>query len=111
RLIRALGAVVPPPPPAPYAAPVHAHVVADNVIAGEAARVALAGLPALPQTRSITVTTAVQAAAEQAAIGGPVILKVESDAVAHKSEAGFVSAALEGPTVAPGFAALDAARI
>jgi succinyl-CoA synthetase beta subunit len=64
---------------------------------------ALLAAAGLPVTQEVLATTRDEAAAAFAAIGGPVVLKVASDAIPHKSDHGLVELGIAS------LAALDAA--
>ena len=78
---------LPAPPPAP-ANPAHPVDERQSL-----AHLAAHGVPVIPQ---LVATSAAEAAAHAATIGGPVVLKVLSPDIAHKTEAGGVALNLEG---------------
>jgi len=79
-------------------------------ISGAAARHRLEHLGHLPQVPSHPVTNAGEARTIQQLLGGKVVLKVESDAHAHKSDFGLVAGPLAPHELEAAFAGLDAAR-
>jgi acyl-CoA synthetase (NDP forming) len=91
RLVRALSVVAPEADPAPPVQTKHT-ASARKVISGAAARAALKNLPHVP---SIVVADAAAARKAMADLHADrVILKVESERIAHKTELGLVSSPL-----------------
>lgn len=74
-----------------------------RIIAGEAARQALSGLPNLHLVETHRVESAEAATRRQAALGRKVFLKVESEQHAHKSELGLVLGPLDAADLATAF--------
>ncbi len=109
RLMNALATLVPGKPGMASPA-LQAGTGGPAPISGEAARQRLRHLKHLPQVPSHVVATPAQAAAIQQQLGGKVVLKVESDAHAHKSDYGLVAGPLAPHELAAAFASLDAAR-
>lgn len=108
RLVRALGVV------APAFAARDAKAVAvthRRVVTGARARDVLADLPGLPHVPTVAIADAAAAQrAMQALDADRVILKVESEHIAHKTEFGLVSGPIASAEIARTFAELDAAR-
>lgn len=112
QLVRALSVVAPGAPfrHAKHASGGHGDA-ARKVIAGERARQVLGAVSGIRHVESRVVDTAEQALREQAHLGADkIVLKVESDAIAHKSELGLVSAPLAAHEVANAFEKLALAR-
>ena len=108
RLVRALSVVAPEAPPAPPPAPAKHGTDHRKVISGAAARAALTGVP---HVASITVADAAGALQAMEDLGADkVILKVESERIAHKTELGLVSAPLASHEIATEVARLTAIR-
>ena len=110
RLMKALSNVLPAARSAaalPATAGSHAAVAS---LSGARARQKLAHLSHLPQVRTFTVANLEEARARQRELGGKVFLKVESDAHAHKSEFGLVSAPLDAHELEAAYRRLEAAR-
>jgi acetate---CoA ligase (ADP-forming) len=108
RLVRALSVVTPEATlrVVPVASSVRRHVVT-----GTRARDALAGLPGLPHAPTVAVADVDAAQRAMQALGvDRVILKVESEHIAHKTEFGFVSGPIASAELPRTFAELDAAR-
>jgi len=93
RLVRALSVVA----PAVAARDVNAAAVTHRrVVTGARARDVLAGLPGLPHVPTVAIADAAAAQrAMQALDADRVILKVESEHIAHKTEFGLVSGPIE----------------
>jgi len=110
RLMQALAALV-PPVRQPDVAPVQAAVHSDKPsISGARARARLSHLKHLPHVRSVPVADIAAARAVQNDLGGKVILKVESDAHAHKTEFGLVSGPVDMHEMDDAYARLERAR-
>jgi acyl-CoA synthetase (NDP forming) len=108
RLVRALSVVAPDAAPRDVPA---ASVTRRRVVTGSRARDALADLPDLPHVPTVSVTDAASAQRAMQALGADrVILKIESEHIAHKTEFGFVSGPIAAAEVARIFAALEKAR-
>ena len=108
RLVRALGVVA----PAVAARDVQAVAVTHRrVVTGARARDVLADLPGLPHVPTVAIADAAAAQRAMQALGADrVILKVESEHIAHKTEFGLVSGPIASAEIARTFAELDAAR-
>jgi acyl-CoA synthetase (NDP forming) len=112
RLVQALDvvtrskAMVSPAPQARDAKPASA----ERVVAGSAARAVLGGLKSLPHVESVIVRTLAQAEAAQARWGGKVIMKVEADDLAHKTEFNLVSGPVGARELGETYTELIAAR-
>jgi acyl-CoA synthetase (NDP forming) len=111
RVVRALSIVAPrekisiaPASSQPAAAP-----PAANVVTGSRAR-DLLSLPRLPQVKTEMVASAEEACRACKKIGDRVILKVESERHAHKTELGLVTGPLSQGEVAAAYEALVKAR-
>lgn len=111
RIAQAIACLVPPPAPTAAAAMTASPAAPDArpVIGGAAARERLAQA-GLPQVRSLVVRDLQQAQATQAELGGRVVLKVESDAHAHKSDFGLVTGPLAPADLPAAWDQLLAAR-
>jgi len=110
RLMHALAAVV-PASRRPDAAP--AQVVSQSAkpsISGAHARGKLSHLAHLPHVRTVPVADLAAARALQRELGGQVVLKVESDAHAHKTEFGLVSGPVDAHELEGAYARLTQAR-
>ena len=108
RLVRALGVVTPQAEPRSVAAASSAH---RGVVTGARAREALGGMADLPQVTTVVIADAEAARHAMHALGADrVILKVESEHVAHKTEFGLVSGAIAAAEVPRTFAELVTAR-
>jgi acyl-CoA synthetase (NDP forming) len=105
RLVRAIGLVA-PKAPARVAVPRHAATGGRTTISGEEARDILAAVPELPHVRSYAVESADEAEAIRHGLDRPIFLKLESERLAHKTEAGAVAGPLGADAVAGAFARL-----
>lgn len=104
----ALRAALPAPTPRAALAPAASPALPEGLAAGalnEVEAVALFGAFGLQGAASRVVRTAAEAEAAAAALGGPVVLKVLSRRIAHKSDVGGVRVGLAPGEVGP---ALDA---
>jgi acyl-CoA synthetase (NDP forming) len=109
RLVRALSVVA--PEAAPRETPVIAAASHRRVVTGSRARDALSGEADLPHVATVAVVDAAAAQRAMQVLGVTrVILKVESEHIAHKTEFGFVSGPVAEGELAHVFAALDKAR-
>jgi acyl-CoA synthetase (NDP forming) len=108
RLVRALGVVAPEASPRDMKP---AAVTHRRVVTGARAREALDGLADLPHAPTVAVSEAEAAQRAMQALGADrVILKIESEHIAHKTEFGFVSGPIAAAELVRVFAQLDAAR-
>jgi acyl-CoA synthetase (NDP forming) len=108
RLVRALSVVAPEAAPQPLQA---LDVTHRRVVTGARAREVLADLPDLPHVPTMAVTDAASARRAMQALGANrVILKIESEHSAHKTEFGFVSGPVAAGELARVFAELERAR-
>jgi acyl-CoA synthetase (NDP forming) len=108
RLVRALSVVA--PPATPHAVPAVA-ATHRRVVTGSRARDVLGDLPDLAHVPTIAVTDAASAQRAMQALGvDRVILKVESEHIAHKTEFGFVSGPVSAAELARTFTELEQTR-
>lgn len=109
RLVAALGLVA-PTGEAKSAIVRHDAGGARITISGEQAREVLAGMPTLPHVRSYVVETRDEAEAIQYGFDRKVFLKIESNRLAHKTEAGGVAGPLATADVGHAFDRLAKVR-
>lgn len=108
RLVRALSVVTPETTSRSVPA---ASVTHRRVVTGTRARDALGDLPDLPHVPTVAVADVAAAQRAMQALGvDRVVLKIESEHIAHKTEFGFVSGPIAAAELARTFAELDAAR-
>jgi acetate---CoA ligase (ADP-forming) len=109
RLVRALSVVAPAAalrdvPTTP--------VTHRRVVTGARAREAMADLPDLPHVPTVAIADVSAAQRAMQALGADrVILKIESEHIAHKTEFGFVSGPIATAELARAFTALERARV
>lgn len=111
RLVKAI-ALVAPVRTIGRSAPVKTHTIAQkHIITGARARSVLANLPELPHAPTVVVASAREALQAQKELAADkIILKVEGNRVAHKSDLGMVSPPLTEGEVSTAFAELDRTR-
>ncbi len=110
RLMKALSTLVPMTQAVAVAPALQGMTGEPMPIAGAAARQRLQHLRNLPQVPSHAVASSVEARTLQQQLGCKVILKVESDAHAHKSDYGLVEGPLAPHELETAFSRLEAAR-
>ena len=109
RLVRALSVVAPEALPSDVKAAAVTHH--RRVVTGARAREVLGAVGGLPQVPTVPVVDIAAAQRAMQALGAErVILKVESEHIAHKTEFGLVSGPIAAAEIARTFAELDAAR-
>jgi acyl-CoA synthetase (NDP forming) len=108
RLVRALSVVTPEAAPRDLTA---ASVTHRRIVTGARARELLGGLPDLPHVPTVPVANAAAAQQAMQSLGAErVILKVESEHIAHKTEFGFVSGPIAAAELERAFGELERAR-
>ena len=108
RLVRALSVVTPEAAPRDLTAASATH---RRIVTGARARELLGGLPDLPHVPTVPVANAAAAQQAMQSLGAErVILKVESEHIAHKTEFGFVSGPIAAAELERAFGELERAR-
>jgi acetate---CoA ligase (ADP-forming) len=110
RLARALSLVAPRPQASDRPVSTAADTPHQGTVSGAAARKAMAHLQNLPHVETTIVRDADDVRTRQKQLGKRIILKVESDQHAHKSEFGLVEGPLDAAEIDEAFARLVAAR-